>query len=96
MSFEKYLQVMHQSGVRAISVAHVLETLTNEGPVMLTTLGRKVGVSSSAITGIVDRLSRDGLAERIYGDDRRVILAGATSNGEKLVRRARAALNRTQ
>jgi len=50
-------------------------------------LGRNARVKSSTITDMVDRLERDGIAERFKEDgDRRVIKVRLTATGKKLRR----------
>jgi len=50
-------------------------------------LGRNARVKSSTITDMVDRLERDGIAERFKADgDRRVIRVRLTEKGKKLRR----------
>jgi DNA-binding MarR family transcriptional regulator len=48
-------------------------------------LGRNARVKSSTITDMVDRLERDGIAERFKADgDRRVIQVRLTAKGKKI------------
>jgi len=62
----------------------VLEILSREGESRMTDLARLINVSTAAITGIVDRLVRDGYVARANDpDDRRIIRADLTLKGSK-------------
>lgn len=66
-----------------------LTTLCDEGPMTSADLSRRVFVSASTITGIIDRLERSGLVERKRDDsDRRRVLLHPTGEGFKLAYRA--------
>jgi len=59
---------MHPTDVRAL---RILDAVVDE-PLTAGTLGRELGLSSAAVTGLVDRLEAAGLAERVRDpDDRR-------------------------
>jgi len=63
----------------------VLEILRERDGVSLSLLGRKLYFDNPTITGIVDRLERDGLVERRrVADDRRVINVFLTAKGKEL------------
>jgi DNA-binding MarR family transcriptional regulator len=65
----------------------VLRTLVNQGPISSAALSRRLYVTPSNITGIVDRLEKKGLVERIKKEgDRRVALVTVTEKGEVLGR----------
>ncbi|AET67511.1 transcriptional regulator [Desulfosporosinus orientis DSM 765] len=52
----------------------VLRLLSKEGPLKLTDLSTKMSLSNSTVSGIVDRLEKQGLVERTRSDqDRRVV-----------------------
>ena len=54
----------------------------------MTDLARFMGVSTAAMTGIVDRLVRDGYAVRtFYPHDRRIIKVKLTTRGGELLRK---------
>jgi DNA-binding MarR family transcriptional regulator len=58
------------------------------GPRPMSTLGRELGVSLSAMTQIADRLERAGLVKRVAeGTDRRVRCLQLTERGERIMRR---------
>ncbi|MBX6395288.1 MAG: MarR family transcriptional regulator [Alicyclobacillaceae bacterium] len=64
----------------------VLRTLHFEGTHSLAELSRKVGMSTSTASGIVDRLVRMGLVSRERDQaDRRVVWVRLTEKGESLV-----------
>ena len=64
----------------------------NGGPRPMSTLGRDLGISLSALTQIADRLERAGLVQRLAeGTDRRVRCLQLTPRGEKIMRQRHAA-----
>ncbi len=66
----------------------ILEFLHREGELKMTDLARFVNVTTAAMTGIVDRLSRDGYVSRVYdAQDRRIIKIRLTSKGNDLVKK---------
>jgi MarR family transcriptional regulator, organic hydroperoxide resistance regulator len=66
----------------------VLEALHERDGGSLTLLGRRLYFDNPTITGIVDRMERDGLVERRrFADDRRVINIFLTPKGKELARR---------
>jgi len=63
---------------------HALLWLGEDGPLTMGELARRVAVTEKTVTGIVDRLERDGhLARERDPDDRRVIRARLTARGEE-------------
>jgi len=65
----------------------VLRCLAHNGPISSADLSRELYVTPSNITGIIDRLERKGLVQRIRKeDDRRVTLIQLTDEGRKLSR----------
>jgi DNA-binding MarR family transcriptional regulator len=66
-----------------------LVTLCDDGAMTSAELSRRVFVSASTITGIIDRLEKRGYVERKRDEiDRRRVLLQPTSNGFKLAYRA--------
>jgi DNA-binding MarR family transcriptional regulator len=64
----------------------VLAQLSNEDGISLSQLGERLYFDNPTITGIVDRMERDGLVERCRAeDDRRVINVLLTQHGKKLL-----------
>lgn len=63
----------------------VLRTLVKEGSLSSASLSRRLYVTPSNITGIIDRLEKKGLVERIKKEgDRRVALITLTESGNEL------------
>jgi len=63
----------------------VLRTLINQGPLSSASLSRRLYVTPSNITGIIDRLEKKDLVERIKKEgDRRVALITLTESGTEL------------
>jgi DNA-binding MarR family transcriptional regulator len=66
----------------------ILEFLEKEQESKMTTLAQVMGVSTAAVTGIVERLVRQGFTLRLFDeDDRRVIKIKLTAKGETLVKK---------
>lgn len=64
----------------------VLELLNDEDGISLSLLGRRLYFDNPTITGIIDRLERDGLAERQRtAEDRRVINIVLTQKGRDVI-----------
>ena len=69
------------------SQLRVLFLLREEGPLTMSRLAESLGVTSATASGIVDRIERRGLVERIHrADDRRVVECALTDEGLRLVR----------
>ncbi len=63
----------------------VIRNLATEGPLSSASLSRRLYVTPANITGIIDRLEKKGLVERIRKDgDRRVALIMLTESGSEL------------
>jgi len=68
------------------SQAHVLSTLNQEDGLPLSAIGKKVFLDKPAITGLADRLEKDGLVKRRRTPvDRRVIRLFLTSKGKRVI-----------
>jgi len=64
----------------------VLEALLHKGPLPVNTIGRKVLLTSGAITTAVDRLEVQGLVERrAHPTDRRARVVHLTRDGNRLI-----------
>jgi DNA-binding MarR family transcriptional regulator len=60
--------------------------IDNEGSTNFTKLAAALGVTSSNVTGIIDRLVEQGLVSRRENpEDRRVLLLGVTKKGKELL-----------
>src|SRR6202171_5939173 len=67
----------------------VLEALLQKGPLPVNEIGKKILLTSGAITVAVDRLETKGLVERrASGTDRRARIVHLTKEGRKLITRA--------
>jgi DNA-binding MarR family transcriptional regulator len=78
---------MAQLGVEVTLVQHrALVVLASAGPRRTTDLADELGVASSTVTRMCDRLTRKGLVRRYRrADDRRVSWVGLTEAGRDLV-----------
>jgi DNA-binding MarR family transcriptional regulator len=67
---------------------HTLLAMGHEGPLTMGDLARRVAVTEKTTTGLVDRLERDGLVQRLRDPaDRRVVRVRLTGHGARLARR---------
>lgn len=68
------------------TAATTLNRVDREGPIRLTTLAVKEGVSQPSMTQLIQRLERAGVVTRLPDpDDRRAALIGITSAGRALL-----------
>ncbi|MBL7151349.1 MAG: MarR family transcriptional regulator [Candidatus Omnitrophica bacterium] len=66
----------------------VCQHLCKEGHSNMTSLANYMGVTTAAVTGIVDRLVKGGYAGRHYAhEDRRIINIELTARGREMVRK---------
>jgi MarR family 2-MHQ and catechol resistance regulon transcriptional repressor len=65
----------------------VLKETGSDG-ISLSEIGRLLVVTKANVTGLIDRLERDGLVERRTHADRRVTLAALTAKGAELLAEA--------
>jgi DNA-binding MarR family transcriptional regulator len=74
--------------------ALVLSALTEEAPVPISVLAQKTGSANSTVSGIVDRLEKMGLVERVRSEeDRRVIYVDLTARCRQIRENASADVN---
>ncbi|MFA6321017.1 MAG: MarR family transcriptional regulator [Candidatus Omnitrophota bacterium] len=67
----------------------IVNALAREGELRMTDLARSMNVTTAAMTGIIDRLVRDGYVKRAAdADDRRTVKVGVTPKGIKVARNA--------
>lgn len=67
---------------------HALLALGHDGPLTMGDLARRVAVTEKTVTGLIDRLERDGLCARARDDaDRRVVHVALTGQGAALHQR---------
>lgn len=68
-----------------LSQFEILTVLFQEGAIPLNRLSERLCCAGSNVTGLVDRLERDGLVKRERSrEDRRVILLGLTDQGREI------------
>jgi len=68
------------------SAAFAMNRVCREGPIRLTTLAAKEGVSQPSMTQLIQRLERLGLVTRLADpDDGRATLIGITAHGQMLL-----------
>jgi DNA-binding MarR family transcriptional regulator len=66
----------------------VLKKISNKGRLTVSEVADELGVSLSAITALVDRLVKGGLAVRSRdGQDRRLVWLEATEKGEEILKK---------
>ncbi|TLD68805.1 MarR family transcriptional regulator [Phragmitibacter flavus] len=72
---------------------YLMGYLSTSGELTMTDIARKMGHSTAAATGLVDRLEKLGYVERMHAeDDRRKVLVKITEQGTDLVAKLRGAL----
>jgi DNA-binding MarR family transcriptional regulator len=72
----------HPSAKRLDQSLPVLGVLLNHGPMPMSEIGRKMGISKPYTTVLVDRLIKKGLVERVLdADDRRLVNIRTTKAG---------------
>ena len=65
----------------------LLGYLANEDYLTMTDISKKMGHSTAAATGLVDRLEKLGYVQRLHAaDDRRKVMVQITKKGSELVR----------
>jgi DNA-binding MarR family transcriptional regulator len=82
------LVVRHMADRQGFGLTYVavLSKLGREGPVRATVLATEAGVSQPAITQLIQRLERQGLANRVSDpDDGRAALVSITDEGRTLL-----------
>jgi len=63
----------------------ILTVLSEEGTIPLNRLSERLCCACSNVTGLVDRLERDGMVKRERSvEDRRVVLLGLTDKGQEM------------
>lgn len=65
----------------------ILDILNRQGQSKMSDMARLINVTTAAMTGIVDRLVRDGYAKRVYDPrDRRIVKVALTAKGARSVK----------
>ncbi|TPG35241.1 MarR family transcriptional regulator [Mycobacterium hodleri] len=68
------------------SAGFVINRVCREGPLRLTTLAAKEGISQPSMTQLITRLERDGLVARLADpEDGRAALIGVTDHGRDVI-----------
>lgn len=76
----------------SLTSASTLRMIERDGPQRISELAQRQAVTQPAMTQLVTRLERDGLAERRgSAEDARVVLVGITAAGRDLLTRRREA-----
>ena len=77
----------------SFSQFYLLSYLTTSRDLTMTDIARKMGHSTAAATGLVDRMEKLGYVERSHAaDDRRKVMVRITTKGIELVAKLRSAL----
>lgn len=70
-------------------------TLAEEAPIQLSHVSKKLHISGPTVTGIVDRLAKQGYVKRIRNlKDRRVIYVDLTSKGRNIAKKLKSTIKR--
>ena len=87
---ENYRQVIAQVTGLGVNETQAISYLAVHGDRGQNALGSDLGLTSSASTALVDRLERQGVAERYpHPSDRRRVLVRLTEQGEAVLARSR-------
>ena len=87
---ENYRQVIAQLTGLGVTETQALSHLAVRGDRGQNELGSDLGLTSGAATALVDRLERQGVAERYpHPSDRRRVLVRLTDQGETVIARSR-------
>ena len=66
----------------------LLDYLNKHGSSTMTTLAKFMGVTTAAMTGIIERLVESGYCQRVYdANDRRLIRMKIASSGQRIVKK---------
>lgn len=85
------LRLLSPADEMSLTTASTLARLDLSGPSRLSDLAAREGVTQPAMTQLVSRLERQGLAERRgHPDDRRVVMVHLTASGRSTLAQRRA------
>lgn len=79
-SMDKHFNDMNLTGPQGM----LLGILIHDGEMKISDLSEKLGLSNSTVSGIIDRLEKQGLVERVRSkEDRRVVYVNVTDEYRK-------------
>lgn len=82
---ERYRQIMAEAVGLGTTESQALSYLAVHGSSGQSDMARSLGLTSSALTALVDRLERQGVAERVrHPKDRRRMIVQVTERGEAM------------
>ena len=82
-----FKRVFAEAGITELKPAYIgtLMSLWNEDGLKVIELGRRAGLEPSTMTGLMDRMERDGLVKRVPDpEDRRVLKIYLTESGHAI------------
>ena len=86
---ELYTKELNKKYQISAAQLNCILTLNEHGPLPPSKIAQHMMVKSSTVTGVVDRLEKKGLAERLRNSpDRRMITIQLTKSGKKLAQNA--------
>lgn len=73
----------------------VVGTLAHNGEMKISDISKKMGLSNSTVSGIIDRLEKQGFVERVRSEeDRRIVLVRITPEFKKKSKKHFTAINK--
>jgi MarR family 2-MHQ and catechol resistance regulon transcriptional repressor len=91
-SVARHASLSHEAAEIGLSEFMILEALLSKGPLLVNDIGRRINLTSGAITTAIDRLEERGLVRRSADDrDRRARIVSLTPSGRALITRTFAA-----
>ncbi|MCM8787969.1 MAG: MarR family transcriptional regulator [Candidatus Omnitrophica bacterium] len=85
-SFIKQRLAFFIKGKITVAQFFILDYLYRYGETKMSDIANYVGVSTAALTGIIDRLARDKYVTRVYPErDRRIIKVRLLSKGKEII-----------
>lgn len=87
------MQMMSEANARAVKLnrtdLRALEIMARQGPLSAGDLARRLHVTTGAVTGILDRLEREGHTHRVRNlTDRRQVVVEQTAHAHQVARAA--------
>jgi DNA-binding MarR family transcriptional regulator len=80
-----FARILHRHGIRlSPPQGRVLFGLWQDGAMPISEIARRTGLGKPALTGMLDRLERDGHVRRVHStEDRRIILVEPTARDRR-------------